>query len=136
MCCASRTNTKRKQTAKRTIALAFLICFILVSLLSEAFIITHANHEHDHDGAGGTCSTCAHIQSAENLLKQLGTASLIAALYMRRSKRCLYQVHRKFKLPPERISRINGTDEVHMGLSIRQRLLQMNNRLKTAGNSS
>lgn len=79
MCCTSQRNINVKQTKKRTLTLAILICFIIVSLLSGTFILTHTNHTHDHNGTGGACSTCAQIQSAENLLKQLGTASLVAA---------------------------------------------------------
>lgn len=68
-----------KQTIVKFVALTVLICFIVVSLLSGAFILTHADHEHDHNGVSGTCATCAQIQSAENLLKQLGTAVINAA---------------------------------------------------------
>lgn len=67
---------------KIIITLAFLICFIIVSLLSEAFILTHSNHAHDRNGSHGACATCDQIQNAENLLKQLGTASLVAASFI------------------------------------------------------
>ncbi len=79
MCCTSLRRANVRQTKKRLLTLAFLICFIIVSLLSEAFILTHAGHEHDHNGVNGTCATCAQIKNAENLLKKLGTASLVAA---------------------------------------------------------
>jgi len=47
----------------------------MVALLSEAFILTHANHAHDHFDVGGECVVCAHIHSIENLLKQIGIAA-------------------------------------------------------------
>ena len=65
------SNMKSKT---RIIALAFLACFLVVSLLSSAFIFTHAEHEHDHNGFDGGCATCAQLQNAENILKQLSTA--------------------------------------------------------------
>ena len=71
---ASQVNIKNNQTTKKLVTLAFLICFIIVSLLTEAFILTHADHEHDHDGANGSCTTCVLILNAENLLKQFSTA--------------------------------------------------------------
>lgn len=79
MCCTPQISLNNKQFNKRFIALAFLLCFIVVSILSEAFILTHAGHAHDSNGIGGGCATCAQIQSVENLLKQLGTAVVSAA---------------------------------------------------------
>lgn len=64
----------------RIIALVFLACFLIVSILSSAFILTHADHEHDHNGVDGSCATCAQLQSAENSLKQFSTA-LTGALF-------------------------------------------------------
>jgi len=77
------SNVKSKT---RIIALIFLVCFLVVSILSSAFILTHADHEHDHNGVSGSCATCAQLQSAENILKQFSTALLgvlfsIAGLY-------------------------------------------------------
>ena len=68
-------RTGNRQKAKRITALAFLLCFLMVALLSEAFILTHANHQHDHLGAGGGCAVCAQIQSIENQRKQCSVAS-------------------------------------------------------------
>jgi len=68
-------RTKDSPRAKRLITLAFLLCFVMAALISEAFILTHANHEHDHLGIGGECIVCAHIHSIENLVKQLGVAA-------------------------------------------------------------
>lgn len=79
MCCTPQINLNNKQSKKRLVVLAFLLCFIVVSMLSQAFILTHADHAHDNNGVGGGCATCAQIQSAENLLKQLGTAVINAA---------------------------------------------------------
>lgn len=74
------------QAKKRAIALTFLICLIIVSLLSGVFILIHAGHTHDRNGTGGACMICIQIRNAENLLKKLHAASLsavfvIAALF-------------------------------------------------------
>ena len=64
----------KTSTKTRIIALTFLLCFLIVSLLSSAFIFTHAEHEHDHNGVDGSCATCAQLQRTENILKQFSTA--------------------------------------------------------------
>jgi hypothetical protein len=58
--------------------LTVCICFAAAAVLSGAWVVIHANHVHDHDGAGGCCSVCAQIAAAQNLLKQLGSALKIA----------------------------------------------------------
>lgn len=78
MCRTSKSCVYVGQTKKRTIALAFLVCLIVVSLLSGAFVLIHANHKHDRNGTGGACMICIQIQNAENLLKQFHAASLSA----------------------------------------------------------
>jgi hypothetical protein len=64
---------------KRTGAFALLIVFVLVMLLSAAFILTHSDHEHDHNGSGGTCATCAQLHIAQNLLKNIASLILVLA---------------------------------------------------------
>ena len=64
-----------KQKAKRVTALAFLLCFAMAALLFEAFLLTHANHTHDHYGMDNECAVCAQIHSLENQLRQFGAAS-------------------------------------------------------------
>ncbi|ODM26318.1 hypothetical protein A7W90_08835 [Clostridium sp. Bc-iso-3] len=67
-----------KQSAKnsmvKNIALMICTCIIIASFLSAAFILTRANHEHDHEGPNGTCATCIHLASTENILKQVSIA--------------------------------------------------------------
>lgn len=84
MCCdmtstISTSISKRKQSALRITALALCVSILMVFFLSTAFIFTNANHEHDHSGPNGSCATCIHIASAENLLKQLSTAIISAS---------------------------------------------------------
>jgi len=67
---ASIISKKGKQPAIRIAVLVFLVCIILVSLLAEAYILSSAKHNHDYLCPNGCCSTCAHIQAVENLLKQ------------------------------------------------------------------
>ena len=68
------------QTKTKIAALAFLTCFLVVSIISGAFILSHADHNHDQNGVGGGCETCAQIQSAETILKQFGIV-LCGALF-------------------------------------------------------
>ena len=70
----------------RLIALASIICFLFVFILSSAFVLTHADHAHDHNGVNGSCATCVQLQNTENTLKQFNTAFVgvlfaIAGLY-------------------------------------------------------
>ena len=58
----------------RIMALALAAYFIYAALLSGAFILTHENHEHDHNGIGGNCTVCVQIHNQVNLLKQLSVA--------------------------------------------------------------
>jgi preprotein translocase subunit SecG len=61
---------------------ALLVCalFITASLISVVYIVSNADHTHDHNGSGGACETCIHITSAANLLKQIGTALTAAVI--------------------------------------------------------
>jgi len=69
-----------KRSAKRSIALAVCVFFIAASILSAAFVLTHAGHTHDHNGTGGSCAACVHIAAAENLLKSISAALAGAAI--------------------------------------------------------
>ena len=70
-------NIKSRQASKIIIVLAVLLCLITIAgfFLSEMYFLTHANHEHDHNGVGGGCATCAQIQNTENFLKQFGMSA-------------------------------------------------------------
>ena len=67
--------SKNNQRTKRFTVLILLVCFIMFFLLlSEAFLLIHAEHEHDHKGIGGSCNICVQLHNAESLLKHLGMA--------------------------------------------------------------
>lgn len=78
-------NKKIKITGKlpaaRLAALILCTVFISVSLFFSAYILTHINHEHDHDGPVGCCSTCMHIQSAEKMLRQFTDAIVVTVTF-------------------------------------------------------
>ena len=81
MCCPvinSQVN-KGNRAAVRRLALVLCILFIATTALSFAFIITHANHAHDHNGPDGACTTCIAVQSAGNLLKQIAISAVAVA---------------------------------------------------------
>jgi len=71
-------DMKDKQTKKRIIAYAFLICYLFMLLFSGLFVLTHFSHEHDHNGFEGACSACVQLQTIENILKQLGSSEISA----------------------------------------------------------
>ena len=68
------------RSAKRRIALTFCILFIALFLISEIFIFTHINHDHDCNGPGGSCATCYHVMMVENLIRSISTALIGATL--------------------------------------------------------
>ena len=69
----------RKRTVIRQIFLVACILFIAGLLLSEAFLITHIDHEHDHAGPQGTCTACVLLAAVEGALKHV-SAALIGLL--------------------------------------------------------
>ena len=72
MYCAKQIEMRGKQNVKKIFVFTILICFLMFSLYSEAFLLTHAEHEHNHNGIGGSCTVCVQFQNAENLFKQFG----------------------------------------------------------------
>lgn len=79
MHCTNSSNstdaTSGAQPAKRLPAL-FLCALLAATLIfSSAFLLAHAGHEHDHSGANGACTTCAHITAAQKLFEQLTAAA-------------------------------------------------------------
>ena len=60
-----------KRSIKRVIAFLVCIAFIIVTLSSVAFLITHANHKHNHSGQQGDCTVCVHVSTAKELLKNI-----------------------------------------------------------------
>ena len=80
----------RQQPLLRFIAMAICIAYIAVFLLGAAYLLTHINHEHDHDGPNGSCVTCAHITAVGDLLQQLsvtapGTVFVFGSMFLVRS---------------------------------------------------
>ncbi|MDR3345251.1 MAG: hypothetical protein LBT21_06680 [Oscillospiraceae bacterium] len=76
----SSTKPNVNRSVLRLLALTLCVCFVAVSILSAAFILTQANHTHDHNGADGSCNVCFRMAAAERILKQLFTALSGAAL--------------------------------------------------------
>jgi hypothetical protein len=68
-----------KRSANRLMALGLCVLFIAVFLFPAAYILTHANHEHDHRGPGGCCAACVQLAAAADLLKSAFVAMLGAA---------------------------------------------------------
>ena len=68
-----QTNKNCGQLKRRLIALSFLFCFIIVSLLATIFIIMQANH----DCIGKGCPVCEQIHNVQKLLDRIGKAAVI-----------------------------------------------------------
>ena len=68
-------------SSKRSIALTLLLCVVLLALLSEAFLIAYADHEHDDNGVDSTCATCVLIHNVEKTLRQLGATAAVSLLF-------------------------------------------------------
>jgi hypothetical protein len=77
---AAAGNGRGRRSAARLTAFALCVLFIALTALSTAYILTHANHRHDHNGPGGDCAVCVRINAAERLLKTISTAAAGAAL--------------------------------------------------------
>ncbi|MDR0813431.1 MAG: hypothetical protein LBO63_05445 [Oscillospiraceae bacterium] len=59
---------RRVGRQKKLSALILCAVFSAALLLSASYILTFAEHDHDHDGADGACLTCAHVISAAKIL--------------------------------------------------------------------
>jgi len=68
-----QTN-RTKQRKKRHIALLLCICFVVVPLFAEIFIVIHA----DHACIGNGCHRCEQIHDALILLEKMGTVIVYA----------------------------------------------------------
>jgi len=82
MYCLSETANKITAKKSKTVrlmalaALAVCVLFVAVSFFSSAYILKHANHKHDHNGANNACTTCAGLNAAANLLEQISVAAV------------------------------------------------------------
>gem|GEM_PF-771204 len=74
----STINGRRRMI--RTVALLLLFCVVLFFLLSEAFVFSHVQHTHNHNGIDGNCAICALLHNAEQLLKHYGGIAAHASL--------------------------------------------------------
>ena len=63
----------------RLTAMAVCALFVLALLLASAFVLTHANHDHDHNGEDGGCAACAQIAVAADFLSRGGAAAVVVA---------------------------------------------------------
>jgi hypothetical protein len=53
--------------------LVILLAFLtFTAFYAESFVLTHLEHEHDHDGADGCCSLCSEIETVIMLLEGFG----------------------------------------------------------------
>jgi hypothetical protein len=73
-----RRATKKKQArnaALRFFALGLCLFYLTLTLLAAGFVITHAQHSHDHDGPEDSCAVCFHLAAAAAILKTLANAA-------------------------------------------------------------
>lgn len=82
MLCIPQTGLNKRQLKKSLIAFAFLFFFVAVSMLTEAYILTHASHVHDNNGGDGSCAVCIQVQSAKIRLKEFCTVIVCGAFML------------------------------------------------------
>ena len=63
-------TTKINKLRNKVATVALLLCYISVALLSNAYIFSQANHEHDRDGTNGGCSICIRMGESQDLIRQ------------------------------------------------------------------
>jgi len=80
MRCKKQYKKREIQNTKKIMILILLVSFIMLSLFSETFLLSHAEHEHDHNGISGSCTICVQLHHAENLRKQLYVAVAITTI--------------------------------------------------------
>ena len=61
---------------RRNIALLICICFLLVTVISAAFVLSHSNH----DCSGERCEICCRIDRVSETIGQLRVTALFAAM--------------------------------------------------------
>jgi ABC-type sulfate transport system permease component len=67
----------KRHKALLPIAVIFCVFFVFVPLFSTFALASHAAHDHDQDGPDGSCSACAHVQVAENVLKAISVTIVV-----------------------------------------------------------
>ena len=70
---AAQNNLQNKQIKIKRIALMLCVCFVVVFLFAQIYIITHVNHDCIGDG----CPICELLRSMRTLLNHIGTAVVI-----------------------------------------------------------
>jgi hypothetical protein len=71
-CVRARGTPPVRRRVRYSIAVTLIAAAML---LSFAVLLTHAHHEHDHDGHDGGCAVCEQLCLAEGVLCALGTAA-------------------------------------------------------------
>lgn len=71
---------KGQQSKRSILAIVFLLCVLGVFVLSNVYIVMHANHLHSHHAVDGGCEACVQLQRTEKNLRQFSVV-LIGALF-------------------------------------------------------
>ena len=69
----TQNRRKRKQTQKKIVVFAILLCFIVVPFIAELYISIYACKEHSHHEIDFSCTTCIILKNINEFLKQIGT---------------------------------------------------------------
>jgi hypothetical protein len=68
-------NSKGKRSTVSFMVLFVCVLFVVSVFMSLAYILSHVNHSHDHDGHGGACAVCSYIKLAEGMSKRFHAVS-------------------------------------------------------------
>lgn len=66
----------------RVMALALVFCFFIIYTFAQIYITSHYSHRHNHNGIGGTCTTCSQIQRVENTIRHISSGFCTLVFFM------------------------------------------------------
>jgi len=72
-----RCSVSKQRSIHRWIVWVICAVIITASTLTVVMFISHANHEHDHNGLNESCALCFYLAAAENHYKSIFTALII-----------------------------------------------------------
>jgi hypothetical protein len=76
----AQTKADNRLTVRRATAFALLVCFVAAMILLQMFVITLADHGHNHNGIDGGCTVCAQLSETQNRLNHADALARISAV--------------------------------------------------------
>lgn len=89
-----------KRQRQRQMVLVLCFCFLLSSMLAIAFLATYV----DHPCVGDGCEICLQMTTAERLLKQLKTITIVLLIFIVQFVFSMHLSHQRYFFFPTLIS--------------------------------